>query len=194
MLQLSTAHSTEALPDSLHDTCAQSEQSSSNKCPNCLISSGWNSNRQFLGGRAITEGVYLLYRWSCSIDQSRHHLETNHRIVTETMAVTHHIVALDSWVKLPDFDFPHSLDVITDGSALTRPEQLKDATIAIDSQVPVNAALLDHMPKLQLLAATGTGVDHIDNKACRARGIVLCKTPAQNTGRWSPTRPPWTVS
>lgn len=99
------------------------------------------------------------------------------------MTVSHHIVALDSWVKLPEFDFPHSLNVITDGSALTRPEQLKDATIAINSQVPVNAALLDHMPKLKLLAATGTGVDHIDNNALRARGIVLCKVPAQNTGK-----------
>ena len=99
------------------------------------------------------------------------------------MAVTHHIVALDSWVNLPEFDFPHSLNVITDGSALTRPEQLKDATIAINSQVPVNAALLGHMPSLRLLAATGTGVDHIDKEALRARGIVLCKVPAQNTGK-----------
>jgi len=98
------------------------------------------------------------------------------------MAFKHHVIALDSWVKVPDFDFPHSLTVITDGSALTRPEQLKDATIAINSQVPVNAALLDHMPNLQLFAATGTGIDHIDKEACHARGITLCKTPAQNTG------------
>jgi glycerate dehydrogenase len=100
------------------------------------------------------------------------------------MATTHHIIALDSWVQLPAFDFPHSLTVITDGSALTRPEQLKEATIAINSQVPVNATLLDHMPKLKLLAATGTGTDHIDNKALRERGIVLCKVPAQNTGEY----------
>jgi lactate dehydrogenase-like 2-hydroxyacid dehydrogenase len=100
------------------------------------------------------------------------------------MTINHHIVALDSWVKLPEFDFPHSLHVITDGSAASRPEQLKDATIAIDSQVPVDAALLDHMPKLKLLAVTGTGIDHIDKKAFQARGIVLCKTPAQNTGKF----------
>lgn len=102
------------------------------------------------------------------------------------MAVTHHIVALDSWVKVPEFDFPHSLNVITDGSAVTRPEQLKDATIAINSQVPVNTSLLDHMPNLRLLAATGTGIDHIDKEAVRARGIVLCKVPAQNTGKVVP--------
>ena len=98
------------------------------------------------------------------------------------MTFKHHIVALDSWVNLPDFNFPHTITVITDGSALTRPEQLKDATIAINSQVPVNAALLEHMPNLQLFAATGTGVDHIDKEAVRAKGATLCKVPAQNTG------------
>jgi glycerate dehydrogenase len=98
------------------------------------------------------------------------------------MAAKHHIIALDSWVTVPAFDFPHSLAVITDGTALSNPDQLKDATIAINSQVPVNAALLEHMPKLQLFAATGTGVDHIDKKALRERGVTLCKVPAQNTG------------
>ena len=99
-----------------------------------------------------------------------------------TMASKHHIIALDSWVKVPDFSFPHSLTVITDGSALSNPSQLSEATIAINSQVPVDAALLAHMPKLQLFAATGTGIDHIDKEALRARGIVLCNVPAQNTG------------
>jgi glycerate dehydrogenase len=97
------------------------------------------------------------------------------------MTFKHHVIALDSWVNLPDFNFPYSLTVITDNSARTKPEQLKDATIAINSQVPVNAALLDYMPNLQLFVATGTGVDHIDKEACHARGITLCKTPAQNT-------------
>ena len=98
------------------------------------------------------------------------------------MTSKHHIIALDSWVKVPDFSFPHSLTVITDGTTLSNPSQLSDATIAINSQVPVDAALLEHMPKLQLFAATGTGIDHIDRKALRKRGVVLCKVPAQNTG------------
>ena len=98
------------------------------------------------------------------------------------MTSQHHIIALDSWVKVPDFSFPHSLTVITDGTALSNPSQLAEATIAINSQVPVSAALLEHMPKLQLFAATGTGIDHIDKEALRQRGVVLCKVPAQNTG------------
>lgn len=98
------------------------------------------------------------------------------------MTFKHNIIALDSWVTVPDFNFPYSLTVISDGSALSKPEQLKDATIAINSQVPVNADLLDKMPNLQLFAATGTGVDHIDKQAMRERGVTLCKVPAQNTG------------
>ena len=98
------------------------------------------------------------------------------------MSFKHHIIALDSWVTPPSFSFPHDLTIISDGSALTRPEQLKDATIAINSQVPIRAELLEHMPKLQCFAATGTGVDHIDVAALRGRGVVVCKVPAQNTG------------
>lgn len=94
----------------------------------------------------------------------------------------HHIIALDSWVKPPTFSFPHSLTIISDGTALSNPAQLHNATIAINSQVPINAALLEHMPNLQLFAATGTGTDHIDVKALRGRGVVVCKVPAQNTG------------
>lgn len=98
------------------------------------------------------------------------------------MVFTHKIVALDSWVEIPTLEFDHELTVIKDGSALTRPEQLKEATIAINSQVPVNDTLLDYMPNLQLFAATGTGIDHIDKEALAARGVTLCKVPAQNTG------------
>jgi len=143
------------------------------------ISSVCISTRQFLGGREIglSRKAYLYILFTRSI------LTRLHQTITTTMAINHHIIALDSWLNLPEFDFPHSLKIITDGSALTRPDQLKDATIAINSQVPVNAALLDHMPNLKLLAVTGTGIDHIDNKALRARGVVLCKVPAQNTGK-----------
>lgn len=98
------------------------------------------------------------------------------------MGFTHKIVALDSWVEVPELDFEHELTVIKDGSALTKPEQLREATIAINSQVPVNRFLLEHMPNLQLFAATGTGIDHIDKEAVHARGVTLCKVPAQNTG------------
>jgi hypothetical protein len=113
------------------------------------------------------------------------HLSFHQRLSSDNeMASKHHIIALDSWVAIPSLSIPggYSLTVITDGTALTNPSQLTEATIAINSQVPVNAALLNHMPKLKLFVATGTGIDHIDGKALRERGVVFCKVPAQNTG------------
>lgn len=92
------------------------------------------------------------------------------------------IIALDSWVEPPALDFKHTLSIITDGSASTRPEQLKDADIVVNSQVPIDQRLLDYMPKLQMIASTGTGTDHVNKKAIAARGIALCNVPAQNTG------------
>lgn len=98
------------------------------------------------------------------------------------MAFVHHVVGLDAWVEPPPLTFEHTLQVIRDGSALTKPEQLKDATIVINSATPIKESLLEHMPKLQLIAGTGAGVDHIDREAVRARGITLTHVPAQNTG------------
>lgn len=96
------------------------------------------------------------------------------------MAPEHHIVGLDAWVEPPPLDFPHTLHLIRDGTALSNPEQLKDATILINSQVPVTRELLLHAPKVQLVACTGTGINHIDQAALRERGIALTKVPAQN--------------
>lgn len=98
------------------------------------------------------------------------------------MAFVHHVVALDAWVEPPALNFEHTLQVIRDGSALTKPEQLKDATIVINTATPVNEDLLQHMPKLQLIAGTGAGFDHVNTESVRARGITLCNIPAQNTG------------
>ena len=97
------------------------------------------------------------------------------------MVVKHNIISLDAWVKPPDFGFEYDVSVITDGSAVTKPEQLKDATIFMTAAAPVTRTMLDHAPNLQLVACNGTGTDHIDHDAVRDRGITLCRVPAQNT-------------
>lgn len=97
------------------------------------------------------------------------------------MSFKHHIVALDAWVDPPPFDFDHTITVIRDNTAASNPEQLKDATIFVNSQVPVTRGILEHAPKLQLIAVTGTGTNHIDHEAVENRGVTLCKVPAQNT-------------
>ncbi|KAK6438487.1 hypothetical protein LTR95_005305 [Oleoguttula sp. CCFEE 5521] len=91
------------------------------------------------------------------------------------------IISLDAWVEPPEFDFDHILTVIRDGSATSRPEQLRDATILMFSGTPVTRNILDNAPNARLLAANGTGVDHVDVDAVRERGLTLCKVPAQNT-------------
>jgi D-lactate dehydrogenase len=42
----------------------------------------------------------------------------------------------------------------------------------------VTAALLKRLPRLRLVATRSTGFDHIDLKACRARGIQVANVPA----------------
>ncbi|OQO03902.1 hypothetical protein B0A48_10544 [Cryoendolithus antarcticus] len=97
------------------------------------------------------------------------------------MASKQHIISLDAWVEPPEFDFDHTLTVIRDDSATSRPEQLRDATILMFSGTPVTRNILDNAPNARLLAANGTGVDHVDVVAVRERGLTLCKVPAQNT-------------
>ncbi|XP_006664932.2 glyoxylate/hydroxypyruvate reductase HPR3-like [Oryza brachyantha] len=43
---------------------------------------------------------------------------------------------------------------------------------------PVQADLLDRLPKLELVVATSAGVDHIDLDACRRRGIAVTNAGA----------------
>lgn len=43
--------------------------------------------------------------------------------------------------------------------------------------LPVNAALLDRMPKLRVVSNMAVGVDNVDRSACAARGIPVGHTP-----------------
>lgn len=42
---------------------------------------------------------------------------------------------------------------------------------------PVDAALLDRLPKLEIIASFGVGYDHIDAAAAGRRGVVVTNTP-----------------
>ena len=41
----------------------------------------------------------------------------------------------------------------------------------------LDAAALDHLPKLKLIATRSTGYDHIDLEYCRSRNITVCNVP-----------------
>ncbi|MEK6578939.1 MAG: NAD(P)-dependent oxidoreductase, partial [Bdellovibrionota bacterium] len=64
----------------------------------------------------------------------------------------------------------------------SRPEKLRKALRGADAFVsllstPVNAALLSDAPKLKVVSNFAVGIDNIDFKACKERGIRVCNTP-----------------
>ena len=67
-------------------------------------------------------------------------------------------------------------DKITDLKA-----ELADAdALIVRSAVQVDAALLEHAPKLRVIGRAGVGVDNIDTAAATHSGIVVMNTPGAN--------------
>ena len=59
--------------------------------------------------------------------------------------------------------------------------ELADAdALIVRSAVQVDAALLEHAPKLRVIGRAGVGVDNIDTEAATRRGIVVMNTPGAN--------------
>ncbi|UCV27751.1 D-2-hydroxyacid dehydrogenase [Ferribacterium limneticum] len=52
-------------------------------------------------------------------------------------------------------------------------ERLAGAAIAITNKVAINAAAIDALPDLKMIAVSATGTNNVDLDACRARGIVV---------------------
>lgn len=53
--------------------------------------------------------------------------------------------------------------------------------LVVRTYTKVNAALLDKAPMLRVVGRGGVGIENIDVKACRARGIEVVYTPDANT-------------
>ncbi|PKO37530.1 MAG: glycerate dehydrogenase [Betaproteobacteria bacterium HGW-Betaproteobacteria-6] len=52
-------------------------------------------------------------------------------------------------------------------------ERLVGATIAITNKVAIDAAAVNALPDLKMIAVSATGTNNVDLDACRARGIVV---------------------
>ena len=52
-------------------------------------------------------------------------------------------------------------------------ERLAGATVALINKVQIDAAILDRLPDLKMIAVAATGTNCVDLAACKARGIVV---------------------
>jgi lactate dehydrogenase-like 2-hydroxyacid dehydrogenase len=60
-------------------------------------------------------------------------------------------------------------------------ERCKDADIVIVSNIPFTKEVIDACPNLKMLSVAFTGVDHIDMKTCRERGIIVSNAAGYST-------------
>jgi phosphoglycerate dehydrogenase-like enzyme len=66
--------------------------------------------------------------------------------------------------------------IISDTRGMTDAELIKnvsDADILLLSNRPLSKAVIEACPKLKLICVAFTGVDHVDQEACKARTIIL---------------------
>ena len=52
-------------------------------------------------------------------------------------------------------------------------KQISDADILVESNRPLSRTVIEACPNLKLICVAFTGIDHVDQDACKARGIVL---------------------
>jgi len=60
-------------------------------------------------------------------------------------------------------------------------ERCKDAEVVIVSNIPFTTEIIDACPNLKMLSVAFTGVDHIDMKTCRKRGIIVSNAAGYST-------------
>ncbi|MFC6772930.1 2-hydroxyacid dehydrogenase [Methylobacterium gregans] len=71
----------------------------------------------------------------------------------------------------------HRLDTAADPEALLAEVAPRIRGLAVGAQTPVDAALMDRLPNLEIIANFGVGYDTVDARAAAARGIVVTNTP-----------------
>jgi D-3-phosphoglycerate dehydrogenase len=52
-------------------------------------------------------------------------------------------------------------------------KRISDADILVLSNRPLSRVVIEACPKLKLICVAFTGIDHVDQAACKARGVIL---------------------
>ncbi len=78
-------------------------------------------------------------------------------------------------------DAERRADLETDFDLVFLPETASRARgLLVDGGVTVDAALIDGLPDLEIIASIGTGYDRIDLAACQGRGVAVVNTAGAN--------------
>jgi len=80
--------------------------------------------------------------------------------------------ALDATVRRPRFPHDWTAHPKLEGDAVR--DALRGATIAIVNKTLLDAALLEQIPDLELIAVSATGTDNVDLAWCKAHGVAVC--------------------
>jgi len=93
----------------------------------------------------------------------------------------HHIVVLEAiHCKMPEFDFPHTIDSHLRTSPSQVAERIKDATIVIACVVPVTPKDMDQAPYLGCLGVMAVGISWVDKEDCARRGVTVTNCAGGN--------------
>lgn len=95
-----------------------------------------------------------------------------------------HIVFLDRATLAGDLPLLQRLHVWTDHASTEADAvvaRCRDAHVIVTNKVPLSAKAIAQMPLLELVAVPATGTDHVDRKACAARGISVLNCPDYST-------------
>ncbi|MGB6241248.1 MAG: D-2-hydroxyacid dehydrogenase [Castellaniella sp.] len=76
-------------------------------------------------------------------------------------------------IDIPAPSVPHEWIVHARTTAEQVVERIRDADIVVTNKVVLTAAMLQHAPRLRMIALAATGTDNIDLDACNLRRIIV---------------------
>lgn len=80
-------------------------------------------------------------------------------------------------VDMPPLHVPHAWTDHAASGADDVVARCRDAHVIVTNKVPLTAATIAQLSKLELVAIPATGMDHVDIHACAARGIPVLNCP-----------------